>query len=86
MDYRAYILNDERHIIGVHKLNCADDDEAKQQAAKLLDGHQITITAEQSKLTVEGRKADKGDHNFLFQGISMRPFRRVFNLAGPARR
>lgn len=40
-----------------------------------------TITAEQSKLTVEGRKADKGDHNFLFQGISMRPFRRVFNLA-----
>ncbi|MCK1571413.1 Hsp20 family protein [Bradyrhizobium sp. 174] len=42
---------------------------------------EITITAEQSKLTVEGRKADKGDHNFLFQGISMRPFRRVFNLA-----
>jgi molecular chaperone IbpA len=42
---------------------------------------EITIIAEQSKLTVEGRKADKGDHNFLFQGISMRPFRRVFNLA-----
>jgi molecular chaperone IbpA len=42
---------------------------------------EITITAEQSTLTVEGRKANKGDHNYLYQGISMRPFRRVFNLA-----
>ncbi|WOH54368.1 Hsp20 family protein [Bradyrhizobium sp. sBnM-33] len=42
---------------------------------------EITITAEQSTLTVEGRKADKGVHDYLYQGISMRPFRRVFNLA-----
>jgi molecular chaperone IbpA len=42
---------------------------------------EITIMAEQSTLTVEGRKANKGDHDFLYQGISMRPFRRVFNLA-----
>jgi molecular chaperone IbpA len=41
----------------------------------------ITITAEQSTLTVEGRKADKSDHDYLYQGISVRPFRRVFNLA-----
>jgi molecular chaperone IbpA len=42
---------------------------------------EITITAEQSTLTVEGRKANKGDHDYLHQGISTRPFRRVFNLA-----
>jgi molecular chaperone IbpA len=42
---------------------------------------EITITAEQSTLTVEGRKANKSDHHYLYQGISMRPFRRVFNLA-----
>ncbi|MCK1640855.1 Hsp20 family protein [Bradyrhizobium sp. 157] len=42
---------------------------------------EITITAEQSTLTVEGRKADKGVHDYLYQGISMRPFRRLFNLA-----
>lgn len=41
----------------------------------------ITITAEQSTLTVEGREANKGDHDYLYQGISLRPFRRVFNLA-----
>jgi molecular chaperone IbpA len=41
----------------------------------------LTLTAEQNVLTVEGRKAAKGEHNYLYQGISARPFRRVFNLA-----
>jgi molecular chaperone IbpA len=41
----------------------------------------VTITADQNVLTVEGRKAEKGDHQYLYQGISPRPFRRVFNLA-----
>jgi len=41
----------------------------------------LTITAEQNVLTVEGRKAEKGEQNYLYQGISARPFRRVFNLA-----
>jgi molecular chaperone IbpA len=42
---------------------------------------EITITAEQNVLTVEGHKPDKADRQYLYQGISARPFRRVFNLA-----
>ena len=42
---------------------------------------EITLTAEQSMLTVEGHKAEKGDHQYLYQGISARSFRRQFNLA-----
>jgi molecular chaperone IbpA len=42
---------------------------------------ELAITAEQSLLTVEGRKAEKDGHQYLYQGISARPFRRVFNLA-----
>jgi len=42
---------------------------------------EITVTAEQNMLTVEGRKAEKGDHQYLYQGISARSFRRQFNLA-----
>ena len=42
---------------------------------------EITITAEQNVLTVEGRKADKDQHEYLYQGISARPFKRQFNLA-----
>ena len=41
----------------------------------------VTITAEQNVLTVEGRKSDKDQHEYLYQGISARPFKRQFNLA-----
>ena len=42
---------------------------------------QVTITAEQNVLTVEGAKPDKAQQEYLYQGIATRPFRRVFNLA-----
>jgi molecular chaperone IbpA len=42
---------------------------------------EITITAEQNELKVEGRKSEKTAHEYLYRGISLRPFRRVFNLA-----
>src|ERR1700704_1129494 len=42
---------------------------------------EVTVTAEQNMLTVEGRKSDKGDHEHLYRGIASRPFRRQFNLA-----
>ena len=38
----------------------------------------VSITAEQNVLTVEGRKADKEQRHYLYQGISARPFKRVF--------
>jgi molecular chaperone IbpA len=45
----------------------------------------VTITAQQNKLTIVGRKAiehgePQPDHEFLYQGISARPFERQFNL------
>ena len=42
---------------------------------------EVTITAEQNVLTVEGNKAQKADTEYLYQGISARAFRRQFNLA-----
>jgi len=42
---------------------------------------EIAITAEQNVLTVEGRKAEKPQREFLYQGISARSFKRQFNLA-----
>lgn len=42
---------------------------------------EITITAEQNVLTVEGAKTQKSESEYLYQGISARSFRRVFNLA-----
>jgi molecular chaperone IbpA len=42
---------------------------------------EVTITAEQNVLRIEGGKTEKGAHRYLYQGISARPFRHVFNLA-----
>jgi len=42
---------------------------------------EITVTAEQNVLSVEGRKADATSREYLYQGISARPFKRTFNLA-----
>jgi molecular chaperone IbpA len=42
---------------------------------------EIAITAEQNVLTVEGRQADKGQRQYLYQGILARPFKRQFSLA-----
>jgi molecular chaperone IbpA len=41
----------------------------------------ITITAEASELTVAGKKTENGQGEYLYQGISARPFERRFNLA-----
>jgi molecular chaperone IbpA len=41
----------------------------------------VTITAEQNMLTVEGQKVDKDSRQYLYRGISARPFKRTFNLA-----
>jgi molecular chaperone IbpA len=46
-----------------------------------FSAEEVTITAEQNVLTVEGRKADKAERNYLYHGISARAFRRQFNLA-----
>jgi molecular chaperone IbpA len=42
---------------------------------------EITITAEQNTLTVEGRKTVKDEEQMLYRGISTRAFRRTFSLA-----
>ena len=56
-------LSDDRYRISLALAGFSPDD--------------IAITAEQNVLTVEGRKADKGQRDFL----SSRPFKGQFNLA-----
>lgn len=42
---------------------------------------EVSLTVEQNVLTLEGRKAEKDERNFLYHGISARPFKRQFSLA-----
>ena len=64
--------------------NIARTDEDNYRISLALAGfkpEEITVTAEQNMLTMEGRKAKNDDREYLYQGISGRSFRRQFNLA-----
>jgi len=65
--YNIERLGDDRYQISLALAGFAPDE--------------LAITAEQNVLTVEGRKSDKEAREYLYQGISARPFKRQFNLA-----
>ena len=45
MDYRAYILDDEGRITGMHELDCANDEEAKEK------GHDLDVWRRERHVT-----------------------------------
>jgi molecular chaperone IbpA len=46
-----------------------------------FDPSELAVTAQQNLLTISGRRQDKGNEQYLYQGISARPFERRFSLA-----
>jgi molecular chaperone IbpA len=58
-----------------------DDQYAITLALAGFGPEDISITAEQNTLTVEGRKTVKDEQQMLYQGISSRQFRRTFSLS-----
>ena len=42
---------------------------------------EISVTAEQNVVTIEGGKNDKAEREYIYRGISARPFKRQFSLA-----
>jgi molecular chaperone IbpA len=86
-DRLANLLDESTRWVGEDNYppyNIERIDEDHYQISLALAGfkpEEITITADQNVLTVEGHQADKGEHQYLYQGISARPFRRVFSLA-----
>ena len=65
--YNIERLGDDRYQIALSTAGFSPDE--------------ISVTAEQNVLTIEGRKLDKPERQYLYRGISERPFKRQFNLA-----
>ena len=42
---------------------------------------EVSVTAEQNVVTIEGSKAERAEGEFLYRGISTRHFKRQFSLA-----
>ena len=58
-----------------------EDDYEVTLALAGFTSDEISVTSENNALTIEGRKLEKSEHQYLYHGISGRPFRRQFNLA-----
>jgi len=65
--YNIERLSEDRYLISLAVAGFSPDE--------------ITVTAEQNVVTVEGNKADRTEHDYLYRGISARPFKRQFSLA-----
>ena len=65
--YNIERLADDRYQISLAVAGFAPDD--------------ISITAEQNVVTIEGSKSEKAERDFLYRGISTRNFKRQFSLA-----
>lgn len=51
-EYRAYIMGADGHILNRIDLLCADDDEAKERAKQLVDGHDVELWQMGRKISV----------------------------------
>ena len=65
--YNIERLSDDRYLISLAVAGFAPDE--------------ISVTAEQNVVTIEGGKADRTEREYLYRGISARPFKRQFSLA-----
>ena len=65
--YNIERLGDDRYQISLAVAGFAPDD--------------ISVTAEQNVVTVEGTRAEKAEREFLYRGISTRSFKRQYSLA-----
>src|SRR4030095_1903680 len=65
--YNIERLGDDRYQISLAVAGFSPDD--------------ISVTAEQNVVTIEGNKAEKTEREYLYRGISTRGFKRQFNLA-----
>jgi len=65
--YNIERLSEDRYLISLAVAGFSPDE--------------ITVTAEQNVVTVEGSKAERTERDYLSRGISARPFKRQFSLA-----
>ena len=65
--YNIERLSDDRYLISLAVAGFSPDE--------------ISVTAAQNGVTIEGGRTDKIEREYLYRGISARPFKRQFSLA-----
>ena len=57
MDYRAYIVGEGGHFVGVHEIDAPDDDAALEKAKQYVDGLDVELWQRARRIArIEGSK------------------------------
>ena len=51
LDYRAYILDRDGHIVRSVEFHCENEDAAKERARQLVDGHDVELWQRERKVS-----------------------------------
>jgi len=51
-DYRAFLIGRDGHVLDRHEFWCVDDDAAKEQAKRLVDGHDVELWHRDHRIAV----------------------------------
>jgi hypothetical protein len=57
-DYRAYIIGRDGQVAVRYDFWCADDNAAKEQAKKLVDGHDVELWLRDHRIAVLKHEAE----------------------------
>ena len=55
LEYRAYLIDSDGHFYDAVPLICANDDEAVEQAKKLVNGHDVELWQRDRKIAAFNR-------------------------------
>lgn len=53
--YRAYTIGPDGHVVGRMGLFCSSDDDAKERAKQLVDGHAVELWGGARKIAILSR-------------------------------
>jgi hypothetical protein len=56
--YRAYLIGSDGHFVKSVELNCENDKAATEDAAQLVDGHDVELWQEARKVAVLKRTSE----------------------------
>lgn len=84
-EYRAYILDRDRHIKGCEPLTCADDDAAIVAAKRLVNVHDVELWQAARKVIVLAHKVDPLDAPLVQEARRLRE-EAIDAPAGPGRK
>jgi hypothetical protein len=66
-EYRAYVIGADGHFYSAVRFECPGDEEARKEAEKLVDGHDVELWQGARKVAAFQHKHEKSRHSITHE-------------------